>query len=387
MIILVRYSEIYLKGKNRGFFERALVENVNLAITDYFKANTACHAKKQNGRIVINGFLERDADEIAKAVANVFGVHSVSIADELITDLNVIEQFCAKLQIPNGTFKVITNRADKKFELNSMQLNAHIGGILLDKNPGLSVDVHNPNYVLNIDIRENGKTYIFTKTILGVGGMPVRTGGSGLLLLSGGIDSPVAGFLAAKRGLSLCAIHFTTPPFTSEASLEKVKTLAESLKKYCGGIRLFVVPITEQMQKIKKLCNEQYTITLMRRLMIQISEQIATANNIQCIVTGENLAQVASQTIEGITTNNVCAKTLPIIRPLICFDKEEIVTLAKKIGTYQTSIISHQDCCVTFVPERPATKPTIAKCEKEETKLDIEAMINKAIADTKIHLI
>ncbi|MCL2621572.1 MAG: tRNA 4-thiouridine(8) synthase ThiI [Firmicutes bacterium] len=361
-IILVRFGEIHLKGNNRHFFENALVNNIKKVING--------KVEKSQGRIVVRTTDPNDAEKVAK----IFGVVSVSIADEI--ENNQIEQYIKNYKgfpTDSKTFKVEVNRANKAYPLTSMDLAKKLGGIILEQNKNLKVDVVNPEYVLNIDVRE--KTYVFTKTLKGVGGVPVGTSGNALLFLSGGIDSPVAGWLAQKRGLKVNAMHFETPPYTSGASLEKVKALA----KIIGVQKLYVVNLTDAMKEFKTKCNLAYTITLMRRLMVRVANHY----NYQCIVTGENLGQVASQTIEGITTNNSLSTT-PILRPLICYNKEEIIKLAKTIGTYQTSIISHQDCCAAFVPDKPVIKPTIKVCEQEENKIDYATLLDKIISSIEI---
>jgi len=239
------------------------------------------------------------------------------------------------------------------------------------------VDLHNPNTVVSIDIRES--TYIYSKVISGVGGLPVGTAGRALVMLSGGIDSPVATYLAAKRGLEIHYIHFYTPPFTSEFSLEKIRDLAKQLKKFCGKSKLYIVPITEIMESIQNNCQNEFTITLMRRFMVRIAERIALENKFGCIITGECLSQVASQTIAGIASNNVCARVVPILRPLVTFDKGEIVDLARKIDTYDISCRPHPDCCTVFVPKHPSISPRLENVEKDEAKLDVDALIQSAI--------
>jgi thiamine biosynthesis protein ThiI len=241
------------------------------------------------------------------------------------------------------------------------------------------VNVTNPDKTVFIDIRENDRAYIYSAVIKAVGGMPVGTAGRALVLLSGGIDSPAAAFLSAKRGLCVDFIHFASPPFTSELALDKISRLREKLCPFCGEIRVWVVPFTEIQKAIHGACADQYMITIMRRFMVRIARGFARENGCDCLVTGENLSQVASQTIQGITTNNICAGDIPILRPLITFDKSEIIDLAKKIGSYDISIEPHADCCTVFVPQKPVIKPTIARCEHEEEQLDLDGLVSRAL--------
>ena len=376
-VILVKYGEIHLKGNNRNFFERLLIKNIETAILPY-----NAKVRKIQGRYIVYDFNEIDTACVSEAVSNVFGVTSVSVAVEIETNIDKIKEICKNLDLGNAkTFKVETRRADKKFSINSTEFSASIGGIILSKNR-IKVDVHNPDIVVKIDIRENGYTYISSKEIKAVGGMPVGSAGKGMLLLSGGIDSPVAGYQIAKRGLSLDAIHFFSYPYTSELAKEKVITLAKKLTKYCGNINLYLVPFTEVQESIHKNCKADYMITLMRRIMMRIAERIALKNNCGAIVTGENLGQVASQTMQSLTSTNLAVKNLPIFRPLIAYDKVEIMDIARKIDTYNTSILPYEDCCTVFLPKNPIIKPKIENVVKQEEFLDIETLVNNAIEKT-----
>ncbi len=375
--ILIRYSEIHLKGNNRGFFENALINNIRHSLAD-----KKYKLVKQSGRYVISEFEESEADSIVETVRNVFGVYSVSLADEVKSDYKEIKKSALAIAPESGTFKVVCNRADKRFPLNSMQLASSIGGDLLENNGKLSVDLHKPQHLVNIDVRENGKTFVFTNSIKGVNGMPVGTGGKGVLLLSGGIDSPVACYMMAKRGMSIRAIHFHSYPFTSLQAKEKVLTLAKILKKYTLHMTVDVVSFTEIQTAIHEKCPEEFMITIMRRFMMRIAERLAKKYGCGAIITGESLGQVASQTLESITSTNAVA-TLPVLRPLIGFDKDEIIEIAKRIDTFETSILPYEDCCTIFLPKNPVTKPRLDVVKRVESVLDIDALVEQALENVE----
>lgn len=376
-VILIRYSEIHLKGNNRGFFENALINNIRHSLAD-----KKYKLVKQSGRYVISEFEESEADSIVETVRNVFGVYSVSLADEVKSDYEEIKKSALAIAPESGTFKVVCNRADKRFPLNSMQLASSIGGDFLENNGKLSVDLHKPQHLVNIDVRENGKTFVFTNSIKGVNGMPVGTGGKGVLLLSGGIDSPVACYMMAKRGMSIRAIHFHSYPFTSLQAKEKVLTLAKILKKYTLHMTVDVVSFTEIQTAIHEKCPEEFMITIMRRFMMRIAERLAKKYGCGAIITGESLGQVASQTLESITSTNAVA-TLPVLRPLIGFDKDEIIEIAKKIDTFETSILPYEDCCTIFLPKNPVTKPRLDVVKRVESVLDIDALVEQALENVE----
>ena len=376
-VILIRYSEIHLKGNNRGFFENALINNIRHSLAD-----KKYKLVKQSGRYVIREFEESEADSIVETVRNVFGVYSVSLADEVKSDYEEIKKSALAIAPESGTFKVVCNRADKRFPLNSMQLASSIGGDLLENNGKLSVDLHKPQHLVNIDVRENGKTFVFTNSIKGVNGMPVGTGGKGVLLLSGGIDSPVACYMMAKRGMSIRAIHFHSYPFTSLQAKEKVLTLAKILKKYTLHMTVDVVSFTEIQTAIHEKCPEEFMITIMRRFMMRIAERLAKKYGCGAIITGESLGQVASQTLESITSTNAVA-TLPVLRPLIGFDKDEIIEIAKRIDTFETSILPYEDCCTIFLPKNPVTKPRLDVVKRVESALDIDALVEQALENVE----
>lgn len=376
-VILIRYSEIHLKGNNRGFFENALINNIRHSLAD-----KKYKLVKQSGRYVISEFEESEADSIVETVRNVFGVYSVSLADEVKSDYEEIKKSALAIAPESGTFKVVCNRADKRFPLNSMQLASSIGGDLLENNGKLSVDLHKPQHLVNIDVRENGKTFVFTNSIKGLNGMPVGTGGKGVLLLSGGIDSPVACYMMAKRGMSIRAIHFHSYPFTSLQAKEKVLTLAKILKKYTLHMTVDVVSFTEIQTAIHEKCPEEFMITIMRRFMMRIAERLAKKYGCGAIITGESLGQVASQTLESITSTNAVA-TLPVLRPLIGFDKDEIIEIAKRIDTFETSILPYEDCCTIFLPKNPVTKPRLDVVKRVESVLDIDALVEQALENVE----
>ncbi|MBE5749917.1 MAG: tRNA 4-thiouridine(8) synthase ThiI [Clostridiales bacterium] len=372
--IIIRYCEIHLKGKNRGHFEKMLKENIKKSLKDIDFTFTTMHS-----RYLIENYDENDYDIIAEKLHKIAGVHTFSravVVDSTMDNiLNAAKTLCEQKE---GTFKVITNRADKTFTPGSMETSMFIGGKLLECYGGkLKVDVKNPSFALYIDIREDGKSFIYTDIEHGLSGMPVGSSGKGLLLISGGIDSPVAGYLTAKRGMKLDCLHFHSFPYTGEAAKEKVIELAKKVGEYNGGINLYVVSFTHIQEAIHKNCPEEFMITLMRRFMMRIAERLAIQQGDQAIITGESLGQVASQTIESITSSNSVV-TLPVLRPLIAFDKLDIIEIARKIDTYETSILPYEDCCTVFLPKYPAIKPNLERVKRAESKLDVDALIDEA---------
>lgn len=376
-IIIARYGEIHLKGNNRGLFLRALRANAVTAV------GKLASVRLEGPRIVIYNYKRDDESYLVTRIANVFGVVSASPAVVVESKPESILKLISNMEIV-GSFKAEVKRADKTFPYKSPEFAAMCGhAVLKHMGDKVKVDVTNPGTIVSIDIRENGKAYVYTKVSAGVGGMPVGTAGRALVMLSGGIDSPVAAWLAAKRGLAIDCVHFASPPYTSEFALDKVKRLVTKLSDYCGSIKLYVVPFTEIQEEIRARCKGEYMITIMRRFMVRIAEQLCLQNKDDVIITGENLAQVASQTVAGITSNNFCAKSKTILRPLITFDKSEIVSISKKIGTYEISIEPHADCCTVFVPRHPSINPNLKKVEAEENRLDVTALIEKALAATE----
>lgn len=372
-VLIIRYSEIHLKGNNRDYFESALIANIKHVLADF-----DYEFARSNARYVIRNFDETQTEQIIEAVKNVFGVHSLSVAEEVSSDVEAIRAAAMQFAPMSGSFKVNTNRADKRFPIHSMQLSAEIGGDILAANPSLTVDLVHPQTVVNIDIRENGKTFVYSGVIKAVNGMPVGTGGKAVVMLSGGIDSPVAAYMMAKRGMSLRAVHFHSFPYTSLQAKQKVLDLARLVKKYTLRMTVDVVSFTEIQTAIHEKCPEEYMITIMRRFMMRIAEKLARINGCGAVVTGESLGQVASQTLESITSTNSVA-TIPVFRPLIGFDKEEIIEIAERIGTFKTSILPFEDCCTIFLPKKPVTKPRLDAVLKVESVLDVDTLVDNAM--------
>lgn len=374
-VVIVRYCEIHLKGKNRGYFEKVFMNNLEKALT-----GIRHEMHKPSGRYVVENFDEGRAEEIVERLRKVFGTHTLSVGYKVEADMQKIYEAVKVIAPREGTFKVETNRGDKKFPLNSMQINAQIGGRLLDEFPALKVDVHNPQMIVSIDVRENGTALVFGGVVKAAGGMPVGTAGKGLLLLSGGIDSPVAGYMIAKRGMKIEGLHFHSYPYTNMQAREKVEELARILSTYAGGMTLNVVSVTHIQEAIHKNCPEEMMITLLRRFMMRIAERLCEKNGSQCIITGESLGQVASQTIEGMTSSNVVIKNVPVLRPLVGFDKTEIIERSRAIGTFETSIQPFEDCCTVFLPKHPLIRPRLSEVEAAEAKLDVNGLVEEALS-------
>ena len=372
--IILRYCEIHLKGKNRGYFEKMLKENVKKSLKGIKHTFNVMHS-----RYLIEDFDDCDYSLITSKIEKIAGIHTYSKSIVVNNVLEEIVDACLLLCADkSGTFKVETNRADKTFEPNSVKTSAYIGGKLLESNSKLKVDVKEPNFTVYVDIREDGKTFVYTELVHALSGMPVGSAGKGLLLISGGIDSPVAGYLTAKRGMKLDCLHFHSFPYTGEAAKEKVIELTKLVGEYNGGINLYVVSFTHIQEAIHEKCPEEFMITLMRRFMMRIAERLSKKIGSQAIITGESLGQVASQTIESITSSNSVV-TMPVLRPLIMFDKNDIIDISRKIGTYETSILPYEDCCTVFLPKYPAIKPNLERVIKAEQKLDVEELIERAM--------
>ncbi len=377
-VVIIRYSEIHLKGKNRGYFERVFSQNIEKSLK-----GVKHETHRLSGRYLIEGFDEWETEVILDRLKRVFGIHSYSVALKTASDMQHIFTAAKEVCSISGSFKVVSHRADKSFPLNSMQISAEIGGRLLSENKNISVDVHNPQFTINIDVRENGTTLVFNEFFKGAGGMPVGTSGKGLLLISGGIDSPVAGHMIAKRGMSLECIHYHSYPYTNLQARDKVIELAGVLAKYTCGIKLHIVSVTHIQEEIHKKCNGEYMVTILRRFMMRIAEKIAARCGAQCLITGESLGQVASQTIEGMTSSNSVIDNLPVLRPLCGFDKDEIIERSRNIGAYEISIQPFEDCCTVFLPKHPVIKPSLKTVIEEEEKLDVQALLNEALSSVE----
>ena len=381
IVLLVRYAEIHLKGLNRPYFERMLVDRIkdSLAISDV-------KIVREQGRVFIYD-IPQDKIEIAiDKTCKVFGVHSVSPAYCVEKDWTAIKNKAVELMNEYAskevTFKCFAKRSDKRFPMTSEQICRELGHELLEAYSTLSVDVHHPEVKLTVEVRQE-KTFIYTKEYKAVGGMPVGTNGKAMLLISGGIDSPVAGYMIAKRGVALSAVHFYSYPYTSERARDKVVELTRLVSDYAGEIDLYLVPFTEIQLTIYEKCPSSETTVLMRRLMMKIAEIIANKCGAQALITGESIGQVASQTMDSLACTDD-AVALPVFRPLIGFDKEEIVERAQQIGTFETSILPYEDCCTVFVPVHPVTRPKVEQLRKSESLVDFAPMIDKAIQSTEV---
>ena len=383
---LIKYGEIGIKGKNRYLFEQALVDQINFALS---RVEGNFHTWREQGRIYIDAEGLYDFDETVEALQRVFGIVGIcpvmKVEDHGLEELGneVIDYLAEVYQMEGKTFKVMTRRARKSYPVESMEVNAYLGGRILDAFPGAPVDVHHPELMIHVEIRE--KIYIYSKIIPGPGGMPVGTNGKAMLLLSGGIDSPVAGYMISKRGVTLEATYFHAPPYTSERAKQKVVDLARLVARYSGPIRLHVVNFTDIQLYIYDQCPHDELTIIMRRYMMKIAEHFAGEDHCHALVTGESIGQVASQTMQSLAaTNEVC--TMPVFRPLIAFDKQDIVDIAEKIGTYETSIQPYEDCCTIFVAKHPVTKPNLNAIKRSEQKLTekIDELVKTAIETTEV---
>ena len=397
---LIKYAEIAIKGKNRGLFEDALVKQIKYALkksipsqdleekglSDWFEVT------KASGRIYIECLADYDFDEVAGNLRCVFGITGICpvkhVADEGFDRLSE-EVICYVDEVypdKHRTFKVNARRARKDYPLNSQEINMELGGRILDRFPEMRVDVHEPEIWLNIEIRE--RIYIYSETIPGPGGMPVGTNGKGMLLLSGGIDSPVAGYMIAKRGVKIDAVYFHAPPYTSERAKQKVIDLAKTVAKYSGPIYLHVINFTDIQMEIYEKCPKDELTIIMRRYMMRIAEDLAKQSECLGLITGESIGQVASQTMQSLNcTNEVC--TLPVYRPLIGFDKQEIIERSEQIGTYATSILPYEDCCTIFVAKHPVTKPNLNIIKRSEKRLSerIDELYQKAMESDEVIIV
>ena len=385
---LIKYGEIAIKGKNRHLFEDALVRQIRHALK---KCDGTFTVYKEQGRIFVNCEGEYDYEETVGHLQHVFGIVGIcpvmqaedkgieALGDDVLTFLKNV------YDLEHQTFKVHTRRANKRYPIESMEVNAILGERILREFPGLKVDVHHPEIMVYVELRESGKIFIYSKIIPGPGGMPVGTNGKAMLLLSGGIDSPVAGYMICKRGVKLDATYFHAPPYTSDRAKQKVVDLAKQVAKYAGPIKLNVVNFTDIQLYIYEQCPHEELTIIMRRYMMKIAEELAKKDDCLGLITGESIGQVASQTVHSLAvTNAVC--TLPVFRPLIGFDKQDIVDISLKIGTYETSIEPYEDCCTIFVAKHPVTKPVLHLIEKSERNLEekIDALVKEAIDTVEV---
>lgn len=385
-VILLKYGEISLKGLNRPVFEKQLISNISHAVAPLGRFSI----RKSQSTVYVEPLDSGiDMGLAAERLSKVFGIVNICPAARCEKTMESIEkttlECLAEMELGGKTFKVEAKREDKQFPMNSPQICRHMGAVILKNTEGLTVDVHKPDILVQIEIRKDA--YIFTEKISGAGGMPVGTAGRAALLLSGGIDSPVAGWMISKRGVMLEAVHFHSHPYTSDRAKEKVIELAKIISAYTGEIRLHIIPFTDIQLDIIDKCPKEYLTIIMRRLMMRIAEKIAVSNGASALITGESIGQVASQTMESlVVTDN--AVSMPVFRPCIGMDKEEIVSISKKIDTYETSILPYEDCCTIFVPKHPKTKPSISEIEAAEKLLtDPEGMMAAAIANEELVII
>ena len=383
---LIKYAEIAVKGKNRYVFEDALMHRMKLALK-YIDGDFA--VSKSQGRMYIDCLSDYDYDEVITALGRVFGINAicpvVKLEDEGFDKLreSVVRYVDDEYPDKNHTFKVIARRAKKTYPVHSTDMNAELGAAILEAYPEMKVDVHKPEIELNVEVRES--IYIYSKQIKGPGGMPVGTGGKAMLLLSGGIDSPVAGYMIAKRGVKIDAVYFHAPPYTSERAKQKVIDLAKLVSRYAGTICLHVINFTDIQLEIYEKCPHEELTIIMRRYMMRIAEHIAKENDCLGLITGESIGQVASQTMQSLSvTNEVC--TLPVFRPLIGFDKQDIIGISEQIGTFETSILPYEDCCTIFVAKHPVTKPNAKVIRSSEGKLSgrIDELVAAAVAGDEV---
>ena len=380
-IILLKLGELVLKGLNRRIFEAKLIANIKRLISPFgeFKIYSA------QSIIYVEPIGSCDMDGAHAAVKKVFGIASVSRAAACPKDENAIFETAVKYlgdKISRAkSFKVESRRSDKRFHMTSIALSQYVGGLLNDKYPHVAVDVHNPEIIIKAEVRDFS-AYVHGLSEEGAGGLPVGVNGRMVSLLSGGIDSPVSTYMIAKRGVSVLPVHFFSPPYTSELAKEKVLTLTKTLSAYCGKMTVRIVPFTHIQEEIKQKCPEEFFTVIMRRFMMRIADIIARKTGCSAIVTGENLGQVASQTIQAMAVTEECAE-LPVLRPVIALDKKEIIEIARKIDTFETSILPYEDCCTVFTPRHPKTKPRLDDVLKAESALDVEALVDEAVSSVE----
>lgn len=381
-IILLKQGEIVLKGLNKKYFEQKLISNVKRRLRSLGEFDVTC---TQSTIYVEPKSDDIDMDETQQAMTKVFGIAAVVRAAACDKTPEAMAQkaieYMAEAMREAGSFKVETRRADKAFPMTSIEVSQYVGGELAEAFPETAVDVHNPELTVHVEVRERA-AYIHRPPLPGAGGLPVGCGGTAVTLLSGGIDSPVSTYMIAKRGVHMIPVHFFSFPYTSELAKQKVLDLAKELTAYCGRLTVEVVPFTHIQTEIRDKCPEEYFTLIMRRFMMRIAQAIAKDHGAKCLVTGENLGQVASQTMDAMAVTGAVVD-IPMFHPLIGMDKEEIVTRARKIGTLETSILPYEDCCTVFTPKHPKTKPILALVEAEEAKLDVDALVADALANTE----
>lgn len=385
-IFIVRCGEVALKGMNKPYFERMLVERIGKRLKA--AGLSGIDVRRHEGLIFARAPKELDRDAIVKEISKVFGVASISPAVECESDMDKIGEkaveYMMELIEKKGvkTFKVEAKRADKTFPVKSPDIARRIGAYVLKGCKVLKVDVHNPDVYLFVDVRRE-ETFIYQQKIAGFGGLPLGTNGKGLVLLSGGIDSPVAAWLMAKRGMLIEAVHFHSYPYTSPRAQEKVEELAKIVASYCGRFKMHVINILPIQEQIVQNCPEAETTILVRRFMMRIAERIAEKNGCMMLITGENLGQVASQTAESLVVTDASV-SMPVMRPLIAMDKVDIMEKAEEIGTFETSIQPYEDCCTVFLPPHPVTKPRLSRIEESESRLDVEGLVSAAVESEEI---
>ena len=372
-VILIKYGELTTKGDNRKMFVNILHKNIEAKLRglDVF-------IYRDLSRMYIE-FNDKDLDLILSKINKIFGIYAYTVAYKIDSNIDIIEKSIIEIlnNISFNTFKVETKRSDKNFSISSVDMNKRIGGVILKNKDNIKVDVHNPEIIFNIEIRRN-ETFIYFKNYIGLGGYPSGTQGKGLLMLSGGIDSPVAGYLAMKRGIVIDCVYFEAIPHTSLEARNKVIELTKKLLEYTNNINLYVVPFTEIQEAIYKNVDHEYVITIMRRMMYRIMEKLTKKYKAHVIINGESIGQVASQTLTSMEViNNVT--NIPVIRPVACLDKLEIINISEKIDTYNISILPYEDCCTVFVPRHPVINPILEKAIEEENKFDYNKMINDTI--------
>ena len=377
-ILLLKLGEIVLKGLNRKGFEQKLMGNIRRRLVPIGKFKVTC----MQSTVYVEALEEgADLDAAFEAVQKIFGVVKISRAAACEKDKDAIARlaidYLRQDMLRAKSFKVESKRSDKSFPMTSIQLSQYVGGELAEAYPNCKVDVHEPELIVNLEIRDLA-AYVHAQPVNGAGGMPVGSNGVAVTLLSGGIDSPVSTYMIAKRGVRLIPVHFFSFPYTSQQAKEKVIELAKLLTAWCGKMTLEVVPFTHIQEEIRDKCPEEYFTLIMRRFMMRIAERIALSNGARAIVTGENLGQVASQTMEAMASTQAVLK-LPMLQPLIGMDKEEIVQMSRRIGTFDTSILPYEDCCTVFTPRHPRTRPTVAEVEKAESTLDVDALVAEAL--------